>query len=417
MTDKEILDRLWEAYRETPFASFVLQRKLDLQKDEYLDALNLLNDMADSEDVRNGYRIKRVASTVYKLIKTQHKDSDTAKGKPLTEVKESLTGEIREGFPSDDTENEPLERFSFFPRGDQSKASKHAGDIKQLHHKLTADTGWKLKIENIRSLTGEAQAKAKAGLPAFTPSVLLTSGKRTGVFVHTNLIQADFDEAEDFTRLFDALCADPHARLVFRSPRGKVKALIKVANVQTNHEHTAAFEAVSSHCKAQRYGEIDNKPKNINCLCFISHDPLATLKNAVPLEWVLPEPPPQRPLSDADDSSYDGEPVDLTSWLKLHDVTIHETRNHNGNLMYLVDCPWSEQHTQDFGHKDTAVFVDPTDGKWCFNCFHDHCELQSWEDYRQAVAPQEAYTPPRRKPLSKSKRRLNRDRQLYGRKR
>ena len=141
MTDKEILNRLWDAYRETPFASFTLERKLNLRKDEYLDALNLLNDMADSQDVRNGYRIKRVASTVYKLIKTQHKDSDTAKGKPLTEAKESLTGEIREGFPSDDAENEPLERFSFFPRGDQSKASKHAGDIKQLHHKLTADTG------------------------------------------------------------------------------------------------------------------------------------------------------------------------------------------------------------------------------------------------------------------------------------
>ena len=35
MTDREILDRLWEAYRETPFASFSLTRKLDLRPQEH----------------------------------------------------------------------------------------------------------------------------------------------------------------------------------------------------------------------------------------------------------------------------------------------------------------------------------------------------------------------------------------------
>ena len=391
MTDKEIIALLWDAHRETPFATFSLQRKLDLRHDDLRAAINLINDMAESGEVRSGYRIKRVASTVYKLTQAQPSDSDSLKGLPLTDPAESLTGANTAVLDDQPPENEPLERFSFFARGDQSKVSKHAGNIKQLHHKLTTDTGWKRKIENIRSLTGEAQAQAKAELPAFTPSVLLTSGKRTADFVHTNLIQADFDESEDFTRLFDALCADPHARLVFRSPRGKVKALIKVAKVETNREHAAAFEAVKSHCQAQGYGEIDGKPKNINCLCFISHDPRATLKDSTALVWSLPEQATAHP--EPDDSSYDGEPVDLTAWLKLHAVTIHETRNHDGNLMYLVDCPWSSQHTQDFGHKDTAVFTDPTDGKWCFNCFHDHCEHRGWEDYRQAVAPKETYTP------------------------
>ena len=74
MTDKEILNRLWDAHSETPFAAFMLQRKLDLRHDELSDMLNLIGDMADSGETQNGYRIKRVASTVYKLIKAKDKN-------------------------------------------------------------------------------------------------------------------------------------------------------------------------------------------------------------------------------------------------------------------------------------------------------------------------------------------------------
>ena len=91
MNQKEILDRLWEAYRETPVASFVLQRKLNLRHDELSRVLNLLGDLADSGAIQNGYRIKRVASTVYKLIK--------AKGKPLPNENGGLTGQSERDFP------------------------------------------------------------------------------------------------------------------------------------------------------------------------------------------------------------------------------------------------------------------------------------------------------------------------------
>lgn len=417
MTDKEILNRLWEAHRETPFASFVLQRKLNLRHDALLRVLNLLGDMADSEETQNGYRIKRVASTVYKMTQAPQGKSDTAKGKLLPDENETLTGESESEMPSADGKNgknEPLELFSFFARGDQSKESKHTGNIEQLHRKLTTDPGWKHKIENLQSLTGEEQAKAKARLPAFTPSVCLSSGERTGEFVHTNLVQADFDEAPDFSQLFQDLCKDPHTRLVFRSPRGKVKALIKVATVATGDDHAAAFEAVRRYCQDQGYGEIDGKPKNINCLCFISYDPKAVLKSALPLSW---EPMPQQNTAQSlPTSDYDGEPAELTVWLRAHRVIIRDTRNHEGNLVYFVDCPWENEHTQDFGHKDTAVFVDPIDGKWCFNCFHAHCNHRGWKEFRAKVAPRGTDTPPR-KSISKSKRRLYRDQQLYGRKR
>ena len=93
MNDREILDRLWEAHRETPFASLMMQRKLDLRPQEDTATRRLLGDIADSGEVKHGYRIKRVASTVYKMTQTQQGDCDTAKGLPLIDPKESLTGQ------------------------------------------------------------------------------------------------------------------------------------------------------------------------------------------------------------------------------------------------------------------------------------------------------------------------------------
>ena len=104
MNDREILDRLWEAHRETPFATFSLQRKLDLRHDDLRAAINLINDMAESGEVRSGYRIKRVASTVYKMTQAQQNDGDSPKGLPLTEAKESLTEANTASFTKQDAE-------------------------------------------------------------------------------------------------------------------------------------------------------------------------------------------------------------------------------------------------------------------------------------------------------------------------
>ena len=117
MNDREILDRLWEAYRETPFASLMMQRKLDLRHDELTAVLNLINDMADSGEVQSGYRIKRVASAVLKMTKAQaastaHKvtqaqpsDSDSLKGKPLIKENEAVLGQSERNSLSTDAEN------------------------------------------------------------------------------------------------------------------------------------------------------------------------------------------------------------------------------------------------------------------------------------------------------------------------
>jgi len=105
VTENQILDTLWSAHRETPFAAFTLQRKLDLRHDDLRKTLNLLSDLSESGEVKNGYRIKRVASTVYKMRQAQQTNGDTPKGKPLSDDKESLTGASESDLSSSDAKN------------------------------------------------------------------------------------------------------------------------------------------------------------------------------------------------------------------------------------------------------------------------------------------------------------------------
>ena len=323
--------------------------------------------------------------------------------------KESLTGDS--------------ERFSFFQRGDKSQTPQGTGDIYQLYHKLTTSPDWQKKIARLRHLPPDAQGDAKVKLPAFTASIVLRPGAirntvKDGDFTHAHLIQADFDDSFDFDALFHQLKADPHVRLVFHSPRGKVKALIRVDPVHTIEDHRSAFQSVADYCQVQGYGEIDPKPKNIAALCFISYDPRSVLKDAVPLPWdLLPEPLP--PASEQSHIPIEHQTT-LDEWRQKHNIRIHGTRRgptQSGGTatMLLVTCPWEAEHTTDFGDKDTAIFEDPVTGKWSFNCFHAHCDGRGWEDYRAKVAPQSLATISNR--YSPTKRRLAKTQKLYGGKR
>ena len=61
---------------------------------------------------------------------------------------------------------------------------------------------------------------------------------------------------------------------------------------------------------------------------------------------------------------------ELTDWLANHNIRILGTRDYNPDgttrLMYLVSCPWESEHTESFGAKDTAVWVDPETGNMGF---------------------------------------------------
>ena len=61
--------------------------------------------MADSGETQNGYRIKRVASTVYKMTQAQQEDSDSLKGKPLITENEAVLGQSESDCLPTDGEN------------------------------------------------------------------------------------------------------------------------------------------------------------------------------------------------------------------------------------------------------------------------------------------------------------------------
>ncbi len=89
----------------------MMQRKLDLRHNDLAAVLNLIGDMADSGEVRSGYRIKRVASTVYKMVKTQQGDCDSLKGLPLIGQKNRLQGNPEsDGSPYSDAYCLPTDR-------------------------------------------------------------------------------------------------------------------------------------------------------------------------------------------------------------------------------------------------------------------------------------------------------------------
>ena len=78
---------------------------MNLRPQEHTATLRVLSDLADSGEVRSGYRIKRVASTVYKMTQAQANDSDSLKGKPLTTQNEAVLGQSESDPPSTDGEN------------------------------------------------------------------------------------------------------------------------------------------------------------------------------------------------------------------------------------------------------------------------------------------------------------------------
>ena len=65
---------------------------MNLRPQEHTATLRVLSDLADSGEVKHGYRIKRVASTVDKMAQAQQNDSDSLKGLPLIGQKNRLQG-------------------------------------------------------------------------------------------------------------------------------------------------------------------------------------------------------------------------------------------------------------------------------------------------------------------------------------
>ena len=466
MNDREILDRLWEANRETPFASFTLERKLNLTKSEYRDVLNLLGDMADSGETQNGYRIKRVASAMYKLISQAQGDSDSLKGLPLIDPKESFTGQSESDFPSADAENVnigcllmPLRSGIPVFRTAQDKADFDESQLwgweylrdatprdiiqyadkgrvfvpgqfvkcpekKRFRHTKATCQGTQMiacdadQIKGVE-LDNEGKDKTPEGVEAFTdPKRLLelypaleSEAYAIGhslsslskppphircriYFVLEHSIRSETDYKWlllGLSTVYPIISASRQPAQPVYGNAGK-RRIFKDDQVQELPQpfQTRIFDNLLS---AERISELIDKGKQ------------AELDEAAAQQGERHREQTANRSTESTESCPVENQTTLTEWLSDKKITIRGKRDEK----YLfVDCPWENQHTSDFGAKDTVVWEDDNFG-FCFHCLHAHCSGRGWEDYRQAVAPRETYTPrrtPRRSLAAAARRNL-----------
>jgi hypothetical protein len=165
--------------------------------------------------------------------------------------------------------------------------------LSELHERITEPC--KKEIDHIQAIRDaveagddDAAAELKGELSAVTLSGTFTKRKAEALKQHSGLITADLDdlEPERLEPALDALRGCEHVALCFTSPSGRgVKAAFAVEPVPANAaEHQVAFGAVSNFCRDRLGLQLDQSGKDVSRLCFLSYDPDAVLKNAVPLD-------------------------------------------------------------------------------------------------------------------------------------
>ena len=463
VNDKEILDRLWEAHRETPFASLMMRRKLDLLPQEDDAARKLLGSMADSGEVRSGYRIKRVASTMYKLIPQAQGDSDSLKGKPLIDENESLTGEPESDCLSTDGgngENSVSEQTDPFPDAENMNIGclllplRSGGPVfRTAQNKADFDESRLRRWEYLRDATPRDIIQYADTGRVFVPGQFVKC-RETQRFRHTKatwqgaqMIACDADQikgveldnegndktpegVEAFTdpkrllELYPALPSEAyaigHSLSSLSKPPPHIRCRIYFVLEHSIRSETdykwlllglsTVYPIISASRQPAQpvYGNAgkrrifkDEKVQELpqpfqtrifdNLLSAERISELIEFGKQAELDQAAAQQQERHREQTANRSTESTEscPVEnqttLTEWLS--DKKIPNRGERDGKYLF-VDCPWENQHTSDFGAKDTAVWEDDDFG-FCFHCLHAHCDGRGWEDYRQAVAPRE----------------------------
>lgn len=288
-----------------------------------------------------------------------------------------------------------LEHFSAYKKTRQSRSPDNVWNIESLAHWIRTYEPWKEAIEEYRSCNNTARKVwLKSLLPSFSGSVEILGNKgrkdlRDGEYVHSYLIQCDFDKHPNPSALRGRLRIDPHMRLIFGSPTEQIKAYIKVSEIKTKVEHTAAFEYVVRYCRHRDYGEIDQSCKDLSRVCLISHDPDVILKPAEPLPWTYLDPPKHKIGSKKKvfNTEYTGDSISLGQFLEKYDIDIISEAPYGSGTMYFITCPWKHEHGDGTIYSETSIFPHIDNSKWSFKCVHNHCAHRGWQDFRNYVAP------------------------------
>ena len=130
------------------------------------------------------------------------------------------------------------------------------------------------QITQLRNSTSEEEKRSiKNSLPAFTPSVVLNSGRKfTDGDSYNGLIHLDYDKLDDVARAKENIKSLDYTYTSFLSPSGDgIKVFVRVNSEMEQHKD--AFNTLRNYYdKAVGVGS-DKSVKDLTRLCFFSYDP------------------------------------------------------------------------------------------------------------------------------------------------
>jgi hypothetical protein len=171
---------------------------------------------------------------------------------------------------------------------DAIRSGRHEPQItglRRLYQKVLRETGDEKAAKREIAL-------AKQALPVVAWSGVFKDRGDKNLVKYSHLLCADLDNIPDeatYQELWRKAKDDPHVYAAFRSPSGGMKIVFRVAGGAG--EHAGNFRAVRRHVRTHYGVELDPSCRNLERLCFVSYDPEAFTKPALPLAPILDEEP------------------------------------------------------------------------------------------------------------------------------
>lgn len=228
-------------------------------------------------------------------------------------------------------------------------------------------------------LSKEERGELKRALPAIMVSGTSKGGRKAIDFLnHSGLLQIDLDNVgeDKAASLRDTIGQDPHILAAFVSPSGNgVKAFICIPAMKDTHP--AAFATVAFYIRDCYGVEMDATCKEINRLCFVSHDPdlvvnADAVEMEIPTEFHQPTKLKGKSAFSGDKPQRHGEgegvreaedaphtPLNSSERLRARDYVLRSAGYALQQAAALEDFPKLREH---YDRNITKFFAKPTRG-------------------------------------------------------
>ena len=127
------------------------------------------------------------------------------------------------------------------------------------------------KITQLRNADSEEEkGRVKNALPAFTPSVVLNTGRKfTDGDTYNGVIHLDYDKLDDVASAIEKIKSLEYTYSCFISPSGNgIKVFVRVSNEMEQHKD--AFNTLRHYYDKAVGRESDKSIKDLTRLCFVS---------------------------------------------------------------------------------------------------------------------------------------------------